>query len=89
MNNEMYSLQYEYVDVLSRYYNGKHNPLNLLGSLQAARPAQVPAPYPNAAYFSPAELMNDCIHPNDNGFDVLFDRMFEAYWRAELGGKKN
>lgn len=89
MNNEMYSLQYEYVDVLSRYYNGKHNPLNLLGTLQAARPAQVPAPYPNAAYFSPAELMNDCIHPNDDGFDVLFDRMFEAYWRAELDGKKH
>ena len=89
MNNEMYALQYDYVDVLSSNYTSNHVSLNLLGTLQASRPAQVPAPYPNAAYFSPAELMNDCIHPNDDGFEILFDRMFEVYWRNQLGGRKN
>ena len=87
-NTEMFRLQYEYSDVLSRYYPNWHVSLNLLGTLQESRPAQVPAPYPNTAFYSPAELMNDCIHPNDAGFEVLFDEMFEVYWRQQLDGRK-
>ena len=86
MNNEMTALQYQYVDVLEDGYGGKHKSLNLLGTLQASRPAEVPGPYPNYAYFSPAELMSDCIHPTDEGFSILFDQMWDIYWAAEVNG---
>jgi len=89
MNSEMYKLQYDYVEQLSTYYGGRHVALNLLGTMQASRPNEVPGPYPNAAYFSPEDLMSDCIHPTNEGFEIIFDRMFEEYWREQLDSKKH
>lgn len=45
---------------VNKYYPKNHVVLNLLGTLQAARPAQVPAPYPNDDYYSPAEYALFC-----------------------------
>lgn len=71
------------MQVLTNMYPN-HVALNLLGSLQAARPAEIPGPYPNPNYYSPASLMSDCIHPTNEGFDVIFDVMWDQYWAGQV-----
>lgn len=71
------------VQELSKYYDN-HIALNVLGTLQAAKPEEVPAPYPNVDYNSPKSLMSDCIHPNDEGFTIIFDEMWEQYWAGQI-----
>jgi len=83
-NNEMYNLQ-DAVETISSYYK-QHTPVDLRGTLQQA--GGVPGPYPNANYYSPEDLMRDCIHPNSEGFTYLFDELWEVYFKNEIAGKK-
>jgi len=86
-NQQMILLQFDYVDGLSAQYNtsapGFHTAVNLLGSLQAAD-SSIPAPYPNLAFFSPEDLMSDCIHPTDAGFTTVFDVFWDKYWASQV-----
>jgi len=80
-NREMYNLQTA-VEMISGYYD-RHTSVNLLGTMQKAS-GEVPGPYPNDDYYTPADLMRDCIHPNSEGFDILFDQLWEVYFKAEV-----
>jgi len=82
-NTQMATLQYEYVDQLTKLYGGKHTALNLLGTMQATS-RLIPGPYPNYAYFSPANLMSDCIHPTEEGFTVVFNEFWNQYWSKQV-----
>lgn len=82
-NNVMYNLQWA-VEQLSTFYKG-HTAVDLRGTLQRAGGIQ--GPYPNDNFYSPPELMRDCIHANDAGFTALFDQLWEVYFRAEIEGK--
>jgi len=83
-NTEMYNLQTA-VEMINAYYKG-HTVVDLRGSLQRAG-GGVPAPFPNVNYYSPAHILRDCIHPNSDGFDALFDQLWEVYFKAEIEGK--
>ena len=54
--------------------------INLLGSLQAAAGSSVAkVGSPDLAHYSPESFYGDCIHPNEDGFDVLFSNMYDMY----------
>jgi lysophospholipase L1-like esterase len=71
------------VDLTCEANSNQHTCLNLRGSMQEGS-GEVPGPYPNEAYFSPTDLMEDCIHPKYEGFDIIFDNMWEQYWSKEI-----
>ena len=71
----------------------------MLGTMQASQPDVIPGPYPNVDYFSPAEyahfswhrtanphpsLMRDCIHALPTGYTIIFDHMWEIYWKEQV-----
>jgi len=82
-NNDMYHLQWAVEDI-STYYK-THTAVDLRGTMQKA--GGVPGPFPNDNYYSPEDLMRDCIHANSQGFTVLFDQLWEVYFKAEIEGK--
>jgi len=65
---------YDYVDAI-----------DLRGSLQAARGYKsAGVGSPDLTRFSPSDLYRDCIHPTDEGYQVLFENMWSLYWRGKL-----
>ena len=85
-NEGMSNLQ-KAVDIISSYYP-QHTSVDLRGAMQAAS-STVPPPYPNYNYYSPNNLMNDCIHPTtgvNGGFEKVFDSLWEKYFKAEIEG---
>ena len=82
-NEQMYYLQYA-VNEIATYYK-QLTAVDLRGTLQE-KSGQVPGPFPNKNYYSPEELMNDCIHPNSAGFDAIFDRFWDVYFKKEVEG---
>jgi lysophospholipase L1-like esterase len=83
-NEQMMALQYGYVDGLTKYYPPVFfNNTNLLGAMQAGA-GGVPPPYPNLNYCTPKAVMNDCIHPQTDGYDLVFDALWEAYFQYEI-----
>jgi len=85
VNTDFIQMQYQYVDGLDKLYD-RHDSVNLLGTVQAA--GGVPGAstgHPNLAYYSPDDLMLDnCIHPNDQGFTDVFAKFWELYFAPRI-----
>lgn len=41
---------------------------------------------PNVQFPSPAAYMADCIHANDDGYRILHQALYDAYWAPQLEG---
>lgn len=72
---ERFAQKYDFVDTV-----------NLLGSLQAAEgDPEAAIGKPNYAKWSPKDLMQvNCIHPTDAGFEIVFENLWDLYWKKEL-----
>ena len=63
----------------------RYTAVNLLGSMQAAGNVGGAAiGRPNMTLFSPARLMNDCIHANKYGFGAVFAALWDAFFAESV-----
>jgi len=84
VNNVFFKFQYLYDEMAEEF--DSFESANILGALQASENvpgASIGQPNPNE--FSPFDLYNfDCIHPNANGYDIIFDAFYQVYWSNKL-----
>jgi len=85
VNTDFLHLQYDYVEPLDNYYP-RHDSVNLLGTLQQyGGIPDASVGHPNLAYYSPDDLMLDnCIHPNAEGFEVIFAEFWDIYFKGKF-----
>jgi len=80
INRDFVQLQFAYVAELSRMYP-QHDTVNLLGAMQQAGGIPGASPgNPVMSQYSPNNLMSDCIHPNAQGYQVVFNAFWNLYW---------
>jgi len=83
INREFSTIQFAYVDQMSRLFPA-HDSVNMLGTMQAAgipgaRPGQ-----PVLDRYTPDYMMNDCIHASATGYTALFEVLYDIYFRSQV-----
>ena len=69
------------------YFSGyDYSTVDLLGSLQAyGNVSGASIGNPNLDQWSPHDLMmENCIHPNDNGFPVIMNNLWDLYFSKQI-----
>jgi len=81
INSNFLQLQFGYVEALNKLYPN-HDSVNILGTMQAAgHVAGASVGHPNLAHYSPDQYMqSNCIHPNDAGFEIIFNQLWSMYF---------
>lgn len=89
VNPEFYKIQGIW-DQMAREFDTVDS-TNILGAIQASE--GVPGAsigHPNDNEFSPfSKYAIDCIHPNRDGYDVIFEAYYNAYWASSKPHKVN
>jgi len=87
INTNFTRLQFEYVQTLSRMYPGRHESVNLLGTMQAAGGIVGARPgVPVLNRYTPDIFMADCIHASALGYTAVFNAFWDLYFRNQVEG---
>ena len=91
INSQFVKIQYSYCDYIATLYPNNYNTPVMLGSLQAYdNVPDASLGNPNLNYWSPKNLMmNNCIHPTQKGFSIIFDNLWDEYFSHVINNNNN